>query len=294
MDDDNANKDLTLLARLNALKQSNVVLETPAKGSLLKESADSHQDETPDDLLLRFQKLYGSTNVNPQGRSREAGSDSAPPSPSIEELVAELEPEDQYTLSSRELQEAEQLLAEARTQLQKEIQEESVAEEHSVRPPSDTAALDSEHDEEAEAEASLQKILDEVGTEEDGNSAPERSPSTHHDTSISTPLPAPPDSFSYLVFPSTPDTIPPSSLDLPSAPSTAPSVRKAEPKAKGFSDEEIDSWCIICCANATVTCFGCDKDLYCWGCWREGHVGDDVGLEEKSHVWERVKKAKKG
>ncbi|EKG22012.1 hypothetical protein MPH_00603 [Macrophomina phaseolina MS6] len=69
---------------------------------------------------------------------------------------------------------------------------------------------------------------------------------------------------------------------LPSAPSFAPS-KKPPVKATKFTDEEIDSWCIICYANATLRCLGCDGDLYCQGCWIEGHRGESAGYEERSH-----------
>lgn len=98
------------------------------------------------------------------------------------------------------------------------------------------------------------------------------------------------DSFSALQFPSTPDSTF-AGLELPSAPTTAPR-RKEKAEGKPPSNEEIETWCVICCNDAKVRCFGCDKDLYCWGCWREGHMGEDAGLEEKGHVWERYKKPK--
>jgi hypothetical protein len=100
-------------------------------------------------------------------------------------------------------------------------------------------------------------------------------------------------------------------LTLPSTPSTAPH-KPPKPKAKArpakgspadlrarilslrkkpaiqsslrsYTDEEIDSWCVICNNDATVKCLGCDGDLYCQKCWDEGHKGKDVGLEERSH-----------
>ncbi|OMP87327.1 Zinc finger FYVE domain-containing protein 19 [Diplodia seriata] len=70
--------------------------------------------------------------------------------------------------------------------------------------------------------------------------------------------------------------------NLPSAPSFAPS-KKPPVKTSKFTDEEIDSWCIICYANATVRCLGCDGDLYCQECWNEGHRGESAGYEERTH-----------
>ncbi|KAF2146841.1 uncharacterized protein K452DRAFT_283044 [Aplosporella prunicola CBS 121167] len=72
---------------------------------------------------------------------------------------------------------------------------------------------------------------------------------------------------------------------LPSAPSFAPAKKPPVKvgKASKFTDEEIDSWCIICYDDATVRCLGCDGDLYCQGCWNEGHRGESAGYEEKMH-----------
>jgi hypothetical protein len=83
-------------------------------------------------------------------------------------------------------------------------------------------------------------------------------------------------------------------LDLPSAPTSvplsrarpsgSPSVASAK-KTPRFADEEIDTWCIICQDDATIKCMGCDGELYCARCWREGHTGPDAGFEERGHRW---------
>ncbi|KAF2085627.1 hypothetical protein K490DRAFT_67510 [Saccharata proteae CBS 121410] len=97
-----------------------------------------------------------------------------------------------------------------------------------------------------------------------------------------------------------------SSPSTPSNPSTLPSAPKFSPtkkpavrvsKTEQFADEEIDSWCIICYADATVRCLGCDGDLYCQGCWNEGHRGESAGFEERGHramQFVRGKKEKEG
>ncbi|KAF2468210.1 uncharacterized protein BDR25DRAFT_184203, partial [Lindgomyces ingoldianus] len=79
---------------------------------------------------------------------------------------------------------------------------------------------------------------------------------------------------------------PTNSLGLPSAPSFSPT--KKPPKIlksnlPKYTDEEIDTWCIICNDDATLKCVGCDGDLYCRDCWMEGHRGESAGLEERRH-----------
>ncbi|KAG8627471.1 hypothetical protein KVT40_004954 [Elsinoe batatas] len=67
-------------------------------------------------------------------------------------------------------------------------------------------------------------------------------------------------------------------LGLPDTPKFSPS--KKPPKVVGqvkksnlpvYTDEDIDSWCCICNEDATIKCLGCEGDLYCAGCWRDGH-----------------------
>jgi hypothetical protein len=86
------------------------------------------------------------------------------------------------------------------------------------------------------------------------------------------------------------------SLDLPSTPNTTPSskakamnkagassLKKAQAKSNlpTYTDEDIDSWCSICNEDGEVRCLGCDGDIYCQACWREGH-GDGPG-QERGH-----------
>lgn len=296
MDDEPSDHDDALLARLNNLKQSSVSFHSPNSVSTL--AGPSKLNDTPEDLVARFERLHGrkSADGNKQGPLTDIISNdySCPPSPTIEELLAQLDPGDQYNMSSTDLKEGRELLAEAKRTLadgNASIQENnptSSAANLSRSPRVSTEAIKLEQDEEDEAEASLQHILDEVKLERQQEPMSVFS-SSQPDTSLAPPAPAPPDSFASLIFPSTPD-IPLPSLTLPSTPTAAPSTRKPTSKNPGFSNQVIESWCIICCANATVKCFGCDGDLYCWGCWREGHVGEDAGLEEKRHVWERAVK----
>lgn len=72
-------------------------------------------------------------------------------------------------------------------------------------------------------------------------------------------------------------------LSLPSVPTTITRSKPSTKPASGFTDEEIDAWCVICCDDATLQCIGCDGDLYCTNCWMEGHRGEDAGLDERRH-----------
>ena len=298
MDDESPSRDDALLARLNNLKPSSVSFGSSS--SLSPPSGASELNDTPEDLLARFEKLYGRKSTDHQEASPLANfipdDESRPPSPTIEELLAQLDSQDQYRTVSADLVEGKELIAEAKRTLP--VEHSSTQDTKSRRsdtsrsrsPGQSTRSIEREQSEEAEAEASLQRILDEAELEQQQEPVtPVSSKDPGNDPASQDPVP--PDSFASLVFPSIPDTPLPSSA-LPSTPTAAPSTRKQRAQKSGFSDKEIDSWCIICCANATVKCFGCDGDLYCWGCWREGHVGDDVGLEEKTHVWERVMRRK--
>jgi ANCHR-like B-box zinc-binding domain len=79
-------------------------------------------------------------------------------------------------------------------------------------------------------------------------------------------------------------------LGLPSAPTFKPLDKPVQGLMKKYTDEEIESWCIICQDDATVKCLGCDGDLYCAKCWKEGHMGPDVGWEERRHKWTKFRK----
>lgn len=81
-------------------------------------------------------------------------------------------------------------------------------------------------------------------------------------------------------------------VELPSVPQTKPttkaggslpSVPTSSNAGAAKEDKDVDNWCIICLDDATVRCLGCDGDLYCANCWKEGHVGEDAGTEERSH-----------
>ena len=295
MDDEPSNSDDALLTRLNNLKQSSVSFASSQ--CLTPLAGVGEPDDTPENLIARFERLHGRRSADHTQvtlTSPANDHDSRPPSPTIEELLAQLSAEDEYKISSTDLEEGKELIAEAKRTLSdgesstQKMKHTSSSTSLSRNPRESVQTIGPDQDEEAEAEASLRRILDEVKLERRQEPVSSVSPSQLDGVSAAQ-SPSLPESFASLVFPSIPD-LPMPSLALPAAPTAVPSTRRPARKSTGFSDKKIDSWCIICCANATVKCFGCDGDLYCWGCWREGHVGEDVGWEEKSHVWERVVK----
>jgi hypothetical protein len=69
----------------------------------------------------------------------------------------------------------------------------------------------------------------------------------------------------------------------------------AWPSQDGKDDDD-ETWCIICCDDATVKCLGCDGDLYCGNCWNEGHRGEAAGREERGHkavLYQKPRKKKR-
>ncbi|KAK0734217.1 hypothetical protein B0T26DRAFT_746158 [Lasiosphaeria miniovina] len=59
---------------------------------------------------------------------------------------------------------------------------------------------------------------------------------------------------------------------LPSVPTFRPGDRlskkgaAAKAKGAGYTDEDQKKWCIVCLDDATITCSGCDDDVYCGRC----------------------------
>ena len=284
--------DEAFIARLNALRPSNVSFDASSRILPLH----SESTDTPEDLIVRFQKIHGG-QISPHeaaALAKDDLNDVRPASPTIEELLAEIGPEGDYRIDDTELRDAQYLLAEAQAAL---INGESNAggPKSTKDESNDSNATEKQGQrrvspsEDEEAATALQCILDEADQEvEEGSPAPLLA----KDNAVAPSAPSwDAEPFVSLQFP----TIPNSAfddLDLPSAPTAVPTIRQANGNAikKGATGVEIDSWCIICCSDASVQCFGCDKDLYCWGCWREGHMGESAGMEERTHVWERWRK----
>ncbi|KAI4205626.1 MAG: hypothetical protein LQ346_001410 [Caloplaca aetnensis] len=307
MDSDHSHRDKLLLGRLNALKQSSVTLEVNTTNSLHRAEP---QDES--DLAARFSKLNSHRRFTADELIKsvaDAPSDTAeaPPSPTVEELLADLGPEEQWQLVREEEAQINDLLVEAKKALPTDHDKkgENKPSEETPKDPGlermhddkgkhlKRASTTSSANDEEEAAAQLQRIFDELSV----NPSPPRTPAPRESTeardvtNTSSPRATNGDTAGTgNIFPSVP-------LDLPSTPTAInPTLAPVKSKSQDYTDTQIDSWCIICCDDALVRCTGCAGDLYCWDCWKEGHVGVDATLEDRGHVWVGVGtwKGKKG
>ncbi|KAL8681658.1 MAG: hypothetical protein Q9186_002255 [Xanthomendoza sp. 1 TL-2023] len=300
MDTNPLDRDKALLKRLNALQKSSVSLDTTS--SPLQQSP---QDVT--DIAARFRNLKGNRKNDPDvlvASIPETPTTSAdfttPPSPTVEELLADLGPEEQWKLHHNETTQLHTLLAEAKKALpasdierKKDHQstegksEDPEGAEDNKKTLRRNSTTSSANDEEEEAAIQLQRILAELDlntpvsddpVEAEDHPLPSTRQTDHppkppHNSSSSNNNNQPTTTTTTTtLFPTVPTTLPP----IPSHPGT---------KNETFTDAEISSWCIICCADAVVRCTGCAGDLYCWACWREGHRGEGVGWEEMGHGW---------
>ena len=368
--------DDDLLFRLNALKKSQITLSQSPRSFPLPHKITASEETDDNDLAARFQRLgfsartSNATNLVPPpldpapfreyGVETEKGvtSYSEEDGKTLEELLHDIGPEEQWKLDPEDPKEIEKLLHKAKAALLPEgidaaknqvSESERWSEIRTARPEEDHSHHDlqtSEEEDEAkradgqderEAEDVITRALAEVDI--DQRHGPENGSDRDQDVKISPAnaedMYAEGEEFdrntgseSTLELPSAPSTLPDlssesqarmstssakasasvndlaarlarlsaspspsrSSPDLPSVPSFSPtkkSARLAKSKAKAgpkqYNDAEIDSWCIICCDDATVKCLGCAGDLYCTRCWKEGHKGESAGFEERMH-----------
>lgn len=309
-----------LLARLNALKASSVSLDTTPPR--IHKSFEAGQDS--DDLTARFRRLNPSASPSPhlaRTLSTAAYDESDTPhndedDRTLEQLLEELGPDDQWQLDPNDPRNINALLEEARTALPSEHKTEGDGPEAGRvegldveiqrRLPEQDEAEDDDEDnghqdkkDEEDADDYIAQVLAQLDIENkygqgkaevDHENASTENKHDDGDTdglklpSAPTELPSPPpqsqttDDALSARFASL-------GLGLPAAPSFNPAakpIRMSKPSdLPKYTDEDIDSWCCICNEDATIKCIGCDGDLYCADCWKEGH-GTGPG-QERGH-----------
>jgi len=312
-----------LLARLNALKASSVSLDTTPR---IQKSHDVGED-----LTARFRRLNPSASPSPhlaRTLSTAAYDESDTPhndedDRTLEELLEELGPDDQWQLDPDDPKNINALLEEARSalssgqkvegdgpeagriesldvEIQRQIPRQNDAEEDDNDDDEDNGNQEKKDEEDADdyisqvlAQLDIEKKYgqDEAEAEDENASTENKHDGDGDGSGLSLPS-APTELPSPLPHSQTTDDALSArfaslglGLGLPAAPSFNPAakpIRMSKPSGlPKYTDEDIDTWCCICNEDATIKCIGCDGDLYCADCWKEGH-GTGPG-QERGH-----------
>lgn len=317
-----ANTDNALLARLNALKQSSVSLDAAPKAPAIDVQAsrpvtvedklaerlkslrsgsvassakydNTYSSDVTSDLVAQSKDEVQAESHNDLHDWQQDGGDEQ----SLEELLAELGPEEQWSLDPEDPKHINSLLVEARQALPGDGVRETSVEDYVIVEPEVPAAAEEhsksgEEQEEQDADEYVRQVLAQLEIEKKyGVHEEEEEEEKEQPTDQS-------GDKSMLDLPSTPSNLlaPPISedsdlearfagLQLPSTPSSAPLSKKRNAQGKSsapkYTDEDIDSWCCICNEDGELKCLGCDGDIYCQACWKDGH-GSKPG-QERGH-----------
>jgi hypothetical protein len=297
-------------------------------------AADEAQNANPalallSDLTTRFQGLKGAHN---RGYTSGALQKDGTPldmfelqnegnNKTVEELLAELGPEEIWTLGKDEETDIQTLLKNAQGALNQpgtqdtEDQPDGGSTQHSKEhslTAVDTSSFQPEPDSapsspstrrpiDEEADETLQRLLDEIALDPTPDTVLDQADGDH-EAGLSLPTapekdldPPPPYCAGTCTQEDVDDALArrfaslgrpqPSNTDdalgLPSVPTGIKTYKP--PPSSAPPEDEIDTWCIICLDDANLKCLGCDGDLYCTKCWIEGHRSEDAGYEERKH-----------
>lgn len=317
-----ASADRALLARLNALRKSGIDLDNQRPAFVPSSTWSLPVDPAPAralhaDLATRFSSLKGSP-LGDRGHLTSGNipkSDNDEADKSIEDLLTELGPNASWRHISNEQDDIEELLMTASHTIRNvnQVPDESIVgtgkddddnqtPSHSLLTTDRDSNQNLEDDVDHDAEEYLTQVMKEVRNvraQPDHPQSGQDPTQSEVDTVANLDLPSTPSRYpdpppSYADSESTADDHLASrfaNLGMPSVPTAIRSpqpdssdgARQSNSKVPAFTDEDIESWCIICDKDASLRCIGCDGDLYCTACWLEGHKGEDAGYEERTH-----------
>jgi hypothetical protein len=292
-------EDDPLLARLNALRKS------PTPASPAESRLQSSSPSAADDLELRFRRLgtpkrddldFSSETESKAKDGEDVIKGAQEEDVDIEALLKDINVNERFARQEVEsskpmMDEAERLLQEQRNSEAKDHEDDK--EESEAGDAKDEAEIIDGAMDEAEFEKHS-RDPDDPANKSGNTSEPENHDEEDDDSGGLNDL---------ISLPSVPNAAPVqprvasndtdeddlaarlAALTLPTTlkPNRSSTDKSTDPKLPDIPDEEIESWCIICCDDAVLKCLGCDGDLYCTECWKEGHLSPEAGLEERKH-----------